>query len=282
MDQTGSAATAGASLFEFAQAHLAGETSFARLLERTAADRLPWHRRLVGHSNDIPHGTTVLALTYSDGALLAGDRRATMGNLIAQHDLEKVYQADEFSGVAFAGAVGTALDLIQLYQVELEHYEKIEGVPLTLDGKVTKLSAMVRAMLPMAMQGMAVVPLLAGFDLHRRVGRIFSGDVTGSMNEARHYESVGSGSYSAKSALKKLYRPGLDEAAAARICVEALYDAADDTATGGPDSVRHVYPIVAVVTAHGYRRYADSEVASLAQAMLAERAQSRFDRIPAP
>ena len=261
---------------------LSGESSFMRLLGRQAPNLLPWHQAGSGsasHSTashgtipQAPHGTTVLALTFADGVLIAGDRRATMGNLIAQHDLEKVFQADEFSAVAFAGTVGTAQDLVRLYQVELEHYEKIEGVPLTLDGKVNKLGTMVRANLGMAMQGLAVAPLFAGYDIDRGFGRIFSSDVTGAMDEERSYQAVGSGSFFAKSSLKKLFRAGMSESQAARICVEALYDAADDdSATGGPDVVRDIFPIIAVITAEGYRRYPGAEAGAIARAVIADR-----------
>jgi proteasome beta subunit len=279
---------------------LSGESSFMRLLDQQAPGLLPWNQSALGeapHDSAVqshgtgfqaphgtgfqaphgtgfqaPHGTTVLALTFAGGVLIAGDRRATMGNLIAQHDLEKVVQADEFSGVAFAGTVGTALDLIRLYQVELEHYEKIEGVPLTVDGKVNKLGTIIRANLGMAMQGLAVVPLFAGYDLDLGVGRIFSSDVTGAMDEERHYQAVGSGSYFAKSSLKKLYQPALSEQQAARICVEALYDAADDdSATGGPDVVREIFPIIAAITADGYRRYSNAAAGEISRAVIAGR-----------
>ncbi len=265
------------SLGGLAGQELSGESSFMRLLGRQAPNLLPWHQAgsgpvPPGAIPQAPHGTTVLALTYADGVLIAGDRRATMGNLIAQHDLEKVFQADEYSAVAFAGTVGTAQDLVRLYQVELEHYEKIEGVPLTLDGKVNKLGTMVRANLGMAMQGLAVAPLFAGYDIDRGFGRIFSSDVTGAMDEERTYQAVGSGSYFAKSSLKKLYLPGMSEAQAARICVEALYDAADDdSATGGPDVVRDIFPIIAVITAEGYRRYPGAEAGTIARAVIADR-----------
>jgi proteasome beta subunit len=249
---------------------LSGETSFQRLLDRQAPNLLPWNRPHGGPAG--PHATTVLAVTFDGGALIAGDRRATMGNLIAQRDIEKVYQADEFSAVAFAGTAGTAIDLVRLYQVELEHYEKIEGVPLTVDGKVNKLGTMVRANLGMAMQGLAVVPLFAAFDPDRGTGRIFTSDVTGATDEDRSYQAVGSGAQFAKSALKKLYRPGLPEQQAARICVEALYDAADDdTATGGPDLVRQIFPVLAALTADGYRRYSDAETGALCRAVIADR-----------
>jgi len=254
---------------------LSGETSFLRLLDRQAPNLLPWNRPdaapAAPHAT-VPHATTVLAATFTGGVLIAGDRRATMGSLIAQHDIEKVYPADDFSAIGFAGTAGTALDLVRLYQVELEHYEKIEGVPLTVDGMVNKLGTMVRANLGMAMQGLAVVPLFAGFDPDRGIGRIFTSDVTGAMDEDRSYQAVGSGSQFAKAALKKLYLPGLPEQRAALICVEALYDAADDdSATGGPDLVRRIFPVLAALTADGYRRYSDAEVGAIARAVVADR-----------
>jgi proteasome beta subunit len=249
------------------------ESSFLRYLQKHAPEQLPWNKRWVADTVPaVPHGTTVLAVIYADGVLMAGDRRATMGNLIAQHDLQKVYEADEYSAIAFAGTVGLAVDLVKLFQVELEHYERIEGVPLSVEGRVNKLGTMIRENLPQAQAGLAVIPLYAAYDLSKGVGRIFSTDVTGHVSEDKDYESVGSGSYFAKGALKKLYRPGLTEAEAARICVEALYDAADeDSATGGPDLIREIYPILAAITADGYRRYSGEETGAIAQSVVSGR-----------
>jgi proteasome beta subunit len=214
----------------------------------------------------------VLAVRYADGVLMAGDRRATMGNLIAQRDLEKVYPADEHSAIAFAGTVGLAVEMVKMFQVELEHYERIEGVELSIEGKVNKLGSMVRANLAQAEAGLAVIPLFAGYDERQGIGRLFSTDITGFVSEDSDYESVGSGSDFAKGSLKKLFRPGMTEAEAARICVEALYDAADDdSATGGPDLVRQIFPILATVTADGYRRYTGEEAGAIAQAVIADR-----------
>jgi proteasome beta subunit len=238
------------------------DSSFFRHLLTHAPERLPWNKPL--RQIDAPHGTTVLAVHYADGVLMAGDRRATMGNLIAQRDMEKVYEADEYSGIAFAGTVGLAVEMVKLFQVELEHYERIEGVSLSIEGKVNKLGAMVRSNLAAAEQGMAVIPLFAGWDERQGFARIFSADVVGHMTEDKQFEAVGSGSTFAKGALKKLWRPGLSEAEAARIAVQALVDAADDdSATGGPDLTRQIFPLLATVTAGGYRRYTDDEVRAI-------------------
>jgi proteasome beta subunit len=243
------------------------DSSFIRYLQTHAASLLPWNK--TRPVSDVPHGTTVLAVLYADGVLVAGDRRATMGNLIAQRDLEKVYPADEHTAIAFAGTVGTAVDLVKLFQLELEHYEKIEGVTLSIEGKVNKLGQMIRANLGAAQQGLAVIPLFGGYDLVQGKGRIFSTDIAGHVTEDHDFESVGSGSHFAKGSLKKLYRPGLTEAQAARICVEALYDAADeDSATGGPDLLRDIYPILATVTASGYRRFSSEEAGEVARAVV--------------
>jgi proteasome beta subunit len=231
----------------------------------------PWPRRvrcsrIVDHRPGFPHGTTVLAVTYPDGVVVAGDRRATAGNLIAARDLEKVHPADDHTAVAFAGAVGPALRLVRLFQIELEHFEKIEGVPMSFSAKARQLDAIVRTNLELAMQGMAVAPLLAGYDLDAGRGRVFRVEPTGGAFEEHDYAGIGSGSPFAVSALKKLHRPDLTEAEAARVCVEALYDAADDdTATGGPDLTRAIFPVVAAVTAHGFRRYPDGEAAEVAR-----------------
>jgi proteasome beta subunit len=226
-----------------------------------------------------PHGTTIVAVTYADGVLMGGDRRATMGNLISQRDIEKVYPADSYSVIGIAGAAGIAIEMVKLYQVELEHYEKIEGLTLSLDGKANRLAAMIRGNLGAALQGLAVVPLFAGFDLDAAAGttpgRIFSYDVTGGNYEERGYAAVGSGSLFAKNSLKKTWRSNLTAEAATRTLVEALYDAADDdSATGGPDPVRRLYPIVYRVDAEGAVRLSDAEVAAVADAITAERAEN--------
>jgi proteasome beta subunit len=248
-----------------------GSASFVDFLRAHAPERLPVNRPRHG-AVDVPHGTTILALIFPGGVMMAGDRRATQGNVIAKRDLEKVQPADEFAAVAFAGAVGLALDMVRLFQVELAHYEKMQATTLSLDGKARRLGAVIRANLGMAMQGMGVVPLLAGYDTEAGKGRIFNYDITGSPQESRDFYAEGSGSPYAHGALKKLYRPDLTEADAARVCVQALYDAADDdSATSGPDLGRRIYPVIAVVTADGYRRLPETEVSALAEAVVAER-----------
>ncbi|AIS01987.1 proteasome subunit beta [Streptomyces glaucescens] len=217
-----------------------------------------------------PHGTTVLALTYRDGVLIAGDRRATMGNLIAQRDLEKVYPADDHTAVAFAGTVGLALDMVKLYQVELTHFEKIEGAPMSLGAKATRLSAMLRQNLGQAMQGLAVVPLLAGYEAGR--GRIFGFDVAGGTYEKTGFHAEGSGSPYARGALKKLYRPGLSRREAALAALQALWDAADDdSATGRPDVGRRIFPVVSVITGDGFERLPEQETAELSRTTAEQR-----------
>ncbi|TNY36352.1 proteasome subunit beta [Thermomonospora catenispora] len=255
-------------------------TSFVDLITRSAPELLPINR--IKDAPDLPHGTTILALRYRDGVMMAGDRRATAGNLIAQKDLEKVYPADEHSAVAMAGTVGLGLELIRLLQVELEHYEKLQSVPLSLPGKTRRLGAIVRANLGMAMQGMAVVPLFAGYDLDAGVGRIYTYDITGMPQEARDHHADGSGAPFARGALKKLYRPDMGEEDAATVCVQALYDAAeDDAATSGPDLVRRIFPVIAVVTADGYRRLPEEDVAELAESVVRAR-RERPDGPTAP
>ncbi|MDQ1688287.1 MAG: proteasome beta subunit [Frankiaceae bacterium] len=222
--------------------------------------------------SDVPHGTTIVAVTFTDGVVMAGDRRATMGNVIAQRDIEKVFQADAYSAVGIAGTAGLAVELVRLFQVELEHYEKLEGSTLSLEGKANRLSSLIRGNLGMAMQGLAVVPLFAGYDLNAGEGRIFSYDVTGGKYEEHSFHSVGSGSVFARSALKKTYREDFTAEDAALASISALYDAADDdSATGGPDVTRKIYPVVAVVTADGYERLTDAEVGEHAETVIAQR-----------
>ncbi|WP_460697012.1 proteasome subunit beta [Nocardia thraciensis] len=231
-------------------------------------------------SQDIaPHGTTIVAVSYRGGVLIAGDRRATQGNLLASRDMEKVYITDTFSAAGIAGTAGVAVEMIRLFAVELEYYEKIEGVPLTFDGKANKLSKMVRDNLPAALQGLAVVPILVGYDLEAtdpdRAGRIVSYDVVGGRSEERFgYTAVGSGSMFAKSSLKKTYHRDIDEDGALRIAVESLLDASDDdTATGGPDLLRGIYPTAIVINAEGSEEVSDERLAEAARTIVERSAE---------
>lgn len=228
--------------------------------------------------SDIPHGTTIVAVTYPGGVVLAGDRRATAGNLIATRDVQKVYIADDYSAAGIAGTAGIAIEMVRLFAVELEHYEKIEGVPLTLEGKVNRLASMVRGNFGAAMQGLAAIPLLVGFDADhddpKERGRIFTFDVAGDRHEEMAgYQAIGSGSVFAKSSLKKLYRRDLDADGALAIAIEALYDAADDdSATGGPDLVRKIFPTAVVVDADGSREVSPEAIEEAARAVIDRRA----------
>ena len=251
-----------------------GSSSFVDFLSEQAPDLLP-HRRALpqGSVAEIaPHGTTIVAATFPGGVVMAGDRRATMGNVIAQRDIQKVFPTDEYSCVGIAGTAGIAVEMSRLFQVELEHYEKIEGAVLSTDGKANRLATLIRGNLAMAMQGLAVVPLFAAYDLEAEVGRIFAFDVTGNRNEERSFHSVGSGSTFARGSLKKVYRDDLDERGCVTATVQALYDAADDdTATGGPDLTRRIFPLVSVVTADGYRELSEADVAAIADEVIAAR-----------
>ena len=258
-----------------------GTSSFADFLADQAPDLLPSRRSLpeTGAGDLAPHGTTIVAATFPGGVVMAGDRRATMGNIIAQRDIEKVFPADEYSAVGIAGSAGLAVEMVRLFQTELEHYEKIEGTTLSMDGKANRLAALIRSNLGMAMQGLAVVPLFAGYDLAGLQGRIFSYDVTGGRYEETAFHSVGSGSLFARGSLKKLYREDLDAEGCVTALVQALYDAADDdSATGGPDMTRRIFPVVAVITGDGYRRLPESEVAAIADRVIA----ARMDRPDGP
>jgi proteasome beta subunit len=251
-----------------------GSSSFAEFLSEQAPELLPARRALPeGSAADLaPHGTTIVAATFPGGVVMAGDRRATMGNIIAQRDIEKVFPADEFSCVGIAGTAGIAVEMVRLFQTELEHYEKIEGTTLSMDGKANRLAALIRSNLGMAMQGLAVVPLFAGYDLTAEQGRIFSYDVTGGRYEETAFHSVGSGSLFARGSLKKLYRDDLDEDGCVTAVVQALYDAADDdSATGGPDVTRRIFPVVGVITARGYHRVPEQDVAAVADRVIAAR-----------
>ncbi|KRF17452.1 proteasome subunit beta [Nocardioides sp. Soil797] len=253
-----------------------GTSSFSDFLAEQSPTLLPSSRSVSqGNAGDLaPHGTTIVSATFPGGVIMAGDRRATMGNIIAQRDIQKVFPADEFSCVGIAGAAGLAVEMVRLFQTELEHYEKIEGVTLSMDGKANRLAALIRANLGLAMQGLSVVPLFSGYDLAADQGRIFSYDVTGGRYEETAFHSVGSGSMFARGALKKLYREDLTETECVTAVVQALYDAADDdSATGGPDVSRRIFPIVQVITAGGGRRMPDDEVAAIADQVIAGRLQ---------
>ncbi|MDQ0381759.1 proteasome subunit beta [Amycolatopsis thermophila] len=256
-------------------------SSFAEFLRMQAPDLLPGRRQLSNAGAvEAPHGTTIVAVTFAGGVLVAGDRRATSGNLIASRDMEKVHVVDAYSAVGIAGSAGIALELVRLYAVELAHYEKIEGVPLSLDGKTNKLATMVKGNLDVAMAGLAALPLFVGYDIEaddpKRAGRIVSYDVTGGRYEEKAgYHAIGSGSLFAKSALKKLYDPDADEESAVRTAVEALYDAADDdSATGGPDLVRRIFPTLVTITAErGSVRLPDEQAAAVAETVVTGRAE---------
>lgn len=256
-----------------------GTSSFTEFLSGYAPELLPGRTPLpVGEVPAAPHGTTIVALTFDGGVVMAGDRRATMGSQIASREIEKVFPADEFSAVGIAGTAGLAVELVRLFQLELEHYEKIEGSLLSLDGKANRLSTMIRGNLGLAMQGLAVIPLFAGYDTDRGLGRIFSYDVTGGRYEEHQHHSVGSGSVFARGSLKKLWRPGLDSGQAVRVAVEALVDAADDdSATGGPDESRAIWPVVATVTAAGYLRVADDDLGRTVAEVLGARREQHAD-----
>ena len=225
-----------------------------------------------GAGTPLRHGTTIVAARFADGVVMAGDRRSTAGNMIAQRDIEKVFRSDDFSAVGIAGVAGIGLELVRLFQLELEHYEKLEGRTLSLEGKANRLAAFVRGNLSAAMQGLVVVPLFAGWDEDAGRGRIFSYDVAGGRYEERPYSSIGSGSIFAKGSLKKLYTEGMSDRAVVLALMQALYDAADDdSATGGPDLARQIYPVVAMITADGFRRLSDAEAGEYARAVVEER-----------
>ncbi|MGH3312531.1 MAG: proteasome subunit beta [Streptomyces sp.] len=247
-----------------------GSSSFMDFLSEHAPDTLPGRRPLppVEGAVQAPHGTTIVAATFSGGVVLAGDRRATMGNVIAQRDIEKVFPADEYSAVGIAGTAGLAVEMVKLFQLELEHFEKVEGSSLSLEGKANRLSTMIRSNLGMALQGLAVVPLFAGYDVDREKGRIFSYDVTGGRSEEVGFTAVGSGSVFARGSLKKLHRDDLTVQQASTVVLQALYDAADDdSATGGPDMTRRIYPILMVISDEGCRRLTEAEVSEAVRTM---------------
>lgn len=225
----------------------------------------------VGEKLNPPHGTTCVAVRYDGGVVIAGDRRATSGNLISHRTIEKVFEADRHSAVAIAGAAGPAIEMVKLFQLQLEHYEKVEGRALSLNGKANQLGGMIRQHLPMAMQGMAVVPIFAGFDLREESGRLFQYDVTGGRYEEREYAVTGSGSLHAGTVIKMQWRPGQSREEGINVVLSSLFEAADeDSATGGPDLIRGIYPIVATITADGFAHVGDDELAAMYETIIAE------------
>jgi proteasome beta subunit len=263
----------------------AGSSSFADFLTMAAPELLPRAQHSEGivpsglgtpasGAADLAHGTTIVTAVCDGGVVMAGDRRATAGNMIAQRDIEKVFRSDEYSCVGIAGVAGIGVDLVRLFAVELEHYEKLEGRSLSLEGKANRLAGLVKANLGGAMQGLVAVPLLAGFDEETDTGRIFSFDVAGGRYEEQRFATIGSGSVFARGSLKKLYRDGMNVADVVLVLMQALYDAADDdSATGGPDMSRRIYPVVAIVTGDGYQRLTEAEAGQYAETVVTERMQ---------
>jgi proteasome beta subunit len=224
---------------------------------------------------NLPHATTIVAATFERGVVLAGDRRSTAGNMIAKRDVEKVFRTDEYSAMGISGVASVGFEFVRLFQVELEHYEKMEGRSLSLEGKANRLATMIRGNIGGAMQGLVVVPLFVGYDEESGAGRIFSYDVAGGPYEEHRYYSIGSGSLFAKSALKKLYSDDMQVSDAVLACVQALYDAADDdSATGGPDLTRQIFPLITTITEDGFRRLPESESAAFTQQVVDGRMRS--------
>jgi proteasome beta subunit len=251
--------------------------SAVRRVPATGAETLPWAPGAPGGNglSDLPHATTIVTAICADGVVIAGDRRSTAGNMIAKRDVEKVFRTDEYSAMGIAGTASVGLEFVRLFQVELEHYEKMEGRSLSLEGKANRLATMIRGNIAAAMQGLAVVPLFAGYDEDTGTGRIFSYDVAGGPYEEHRYHSIGSGSVFARGSMKKLYRDGMSASDVVRVCVQALYDAADDdSATGGPDLTRAIYPVIAIVTGDGFSRLSEAEAEAHARAVVDERMQS--------
>jgi len=248
-------------------------SSFVEALRRQSPHLLPGAEpRPDAPDVSAPHGTTVLAIRYRDGVIMAGDRQATAGYQVASRRIEKIFKTDDLSGVGIAGAAGPAMEMAKLFQTELEHYEKVEGDSLSLEGKANKLGMMIRMNLPAAMQGLVVIPIFAGFDEKSSVGRIFKYDITGGRYEETNYDSQGSGSKDARDSLKKLWKKDMTHDEAVRAALEALFDAADeDVGTGGPDLVRGIFPTVKTITRDGFGDLPEAEVRRICETIIGER-----------
>jgi len=252
---------------------------YPNLLPRFGVDHIPHDTQAgIGEKKllkEIPHGTTVLALKYREGVIMAGDRMATEGYQVSARRVEKVYRCDEHSAIAISGAAGACIEMARLFQIELEHYEKLEGVPLTLEGKANRLSQMLRGNLPLAMQGLIVIPIFAGYDLDRREGRIFKYDITGGRYEETEYYATGSGGKDARNTLKKLYSSDMPEDKAIRLALEALYDAAEeDIGTAGPDMIRGIYPTVKAIKKEGTFDIKPDTIEAIYKELISERQRS--------
>ena len=259
--------------FELAPAAGLDASSFSGLLKRAHQEALPDLKGAT--AMEAGHATTILALRHSTGVVIAGDRRATEGYTIAHRTIKKVFATDRWSAVAIAGTAGPAIEMTKLFQTELEHYEKIEGERLSLEGQANKLSQMVRANLPLAMQGLIVVPLFAGFDDREGVGRIFKYDITGGRYEESDFAAAGSGGRDARASIKKRYRANISRDEALKVALEALFDASEeDVGTGGPDVLRNIYPNIASISVDGFAEIADAEIGTLFDDLLEERAAS--------
>jgi proteasome beta subunit len=247
-------------------------SNFPELLKRVGlAPNVPATAGDLARDLGVPHATTCVALKYADGVVMAGDRRATAGNLISHRAMEKVVEADRHSGVAIAGAAGPAMEMIRLFQLQLEHYEKVEGSPLSLEGKANQLSMMVRGNLQAAMMGMVVVPIFGGYDLRRKCGRLWDYDATGGRYEERDYVTTGSGSLHAGTVVKVAFRDDMSRDDAVNLAARSLWEAADaDSATGGPDALRGIYPVIATIDAGGWKRLDDTDLAARYEAIVDE------------
>lgn len=254
--------------------HLDYSSSFYDFL---CLNNSPLVRNSIENKDQIIHGTTIVAVTFDGGVVMAGDRRATMGNFVAQNDIEKVFPADDFSAIGIAGSAGIAIELVKLFQVELEHYEKIEGMPLSVEGKANRLSVLLRGNLGLALEGLAALPLYAAYDANRRSGRVFSYDITGGRYEEHDYFAVGSGSLFARASLKKMFEPNKNSDFAIKIALESIYDAAEeDSATAGPDMARNIYPVVIRVDEKGFEKISQENLSKQLTSILQGR-KSRPD-----
>lgn len=223
-------------------------------------------------SMSVPHATTVLAIKYQQGVVIAGDRRATEGFQIAERRIEKVFKIDDYSAMAIAGAAGPCIEMVKLFQVELEHYEKLEGVQLSCEGKANKLGQMVKANLPMVFQGLVVMPLYVGYDVKRTEGRIFKYDLSGGRYEESDYHAIGSGGKDARNTMREHFLKGSAEPEALKLALLALYNAADDDiGTGGPDLVRGIYPTAKIVDGRGITDVSELQIRSIYDGLLATR-----------
>ena len=222
---------------------------------------------------ELAHATTVIAVRYVGGVVMVSDRQAT-GNYIASRDVRKIEAADHFTALAISGSAARGIEFLRMAQLSFEHYEKMTDTALSLEGKANYLSPIIQR--NNLSTPLVILPILAGWDPHRQVGRIFEYDGAGGCYERLDFATIGSGSPFAESALRLGFRSDLNHEDALELGALALYEAGDnDPSTGGPDFVRNLFPIIVTLDANGFAEMPTVDVAERFRAINERRTESR-------